>query len=43
MRDLLPDEARRRRTLGQRALDHFGLHGYELVRLPAFELAEVLE
>lgn len=43
MRDLLPDEARRRRALGQRVLDHFGLHGYDLVTLPAFEFAEVLE
>lgn len=43
MRDLLPDEARRRRALGQRVLDHFALHGYDLVTLPAFEFVEVLE
>jgi ATP phosphoribosyltransferase regulatory subunit len=43
MRDLLPEEARRRRALGKRVLDHFALHGYELVTPPAFELAEVLE
>ncbi|HSN99977.1 MAG TPA: ATP phosphoribosyltransferase regulatory subunit, partial [Candidatus Nanopelagicales bacterium] len=43
MRDLLPDEARRRRALGQRVLDHFALHGFDLVTLPAFEFAEVLE
>ncbi len=43
MRDLLPDEARRRRALGRRVLDHFALHGYRLVTPPAFELAEVLE
>ncbi|MCC6557535.1 MAG: ATP phosphoribosyltransferase regulatory subunit [Polyangiaceae bacterium] len=43
MRDLLPDEARRRRALARRVLDHFGLHGFDLVTLPAFELAEVLE
>ena len=43
MRDLLPDEARRRRVLGRRVLDHFALHGYQLVTPPAFELAEVLE
>ncbi len=43
MRDLLPDEARRRRALGRRVLDHFALHGYQLVTPPAFEFAEVLE
>lgn len=43
MRDLLPEEARKRRSLGRTILDHFGLHGYELVTPPAFELAEVLE
>jgi ATP phosphoribosyltransferase regulatory subunit len=43
MRDLLPDEARRRRVLGRRVLDHFALHGYQLVTPPAFEFAEVLE
>ncbi len=43
MRDLLPDEARRRRALGRRVLAHFALHGYQLVTPPAFEFAEVLE
>jgi ATP phosphoribosyltransferase regulatory subunit len=43
MRDLLPPEAAGRRRLSRRLLDHFGLHGYELVTPPAFELAEVLE
>jgi ATP phosphoribosyltransferase regulatory subunit len=43
MRDLLPDEARRRRALGRRVLSHFALHGYQLVTPPAFEFAEVLE
>jgi len=43
MRDLLPEEARRRRALARRVLDHFALHGYQLVTPPAFELAEVLE
>ncbi len=31
------------RRLSRRLLDHFALHGYELVTPPAFELAEVLE
>ncbi|MGK3975911.1 ATP phosphoribosyltransferase regulatory subunit [Sorangium sp. So ce118] len=43
MRDLLPEEARRRRALAKRVLDHFVLHGYQPVALPAFEFAEVLE
>ena len=43
MRDLLPEEARRRRVLGRRVLAHFALHGYQLVTPPAFEFAEVLE
>src|SRR5262245_1827676 len=43
MRDLLPEEARRRRELGQSILDHLALHGYQLVTPPAFELASVLE
>ncbi|MDI1433029.1 ATP phosphoribosyltransferase regulatory subunit [Polyangium sorediatum] len=43
MRDLLPDETRRRRALARTLLDHFALHGYDLVTPPAFELAEVLE
>jgi ATP phosphoribosyltransferase regulatory subunit len=43
MRDLLPEETRERRALGRVVLDHFALHGYQLVTPPAFELAEVLE
>jgi len=43
MRDLLPEETRRRRALARQVLDHFALHGYALVTPPAFELAEVLE
>jgi ATP phosphoribosyltransferase regulatory subunit len=43
LRDLLPEETRRRRALARRVLDHFALHGYQLVTPPAFELAEVLE
>ena len=43
MRDILPPEASRRRRLSRRLLDHFALHGYELVTPPAFELADVLE
>jgi ATP phosphoribosyltransferase regulatory subunit len=43
LRDLLPEEARRRRALARRLLGHFALHGYQLVTPPAFELAEVLE
>lgn len=43
MRDLLPEEARRRRALAKRVLDHFALHGFQLVTLPAFEFAGVLE
>jgi ATP phosphoribosyltransferase regulatory subunit len=43
MRDLLPEEARKRRALGRTILEHFALHGYDLVTPPAFELAEVLE
>ncbi|HVY45126.1 MAG TPA: ATP phosphoribosyltransferase regulatory subunit, partial [Minicystis sp.] len=43
MRDLLPDEARRRRELAVGLLDTFSLAGSELVTPPAFELAEVLE
>lgn len=43
MRDLLPEEARLRRALGRTILEHFALHGYDLVTPPAFELAEVLE
>src|SRR5262245_60452257 len=43
MRDLLPEETRRRRVLARRVLDHFALHGYQPVTPPAFEFAEVLE
>jgi ATP phosphoribosyltransferase regulatory subunit len=43
LRDLLPVEAERRRALAGRVIEHVGLHGYRLVTLPAFELAEVLE
>jgi ATP phosphoribosyltransferase regulatory subunit len=43
MRDLLPEEAQRRRALSRRVLDHIALHGYQLVTPPAFEFAEVLE
>jgi ATP phosphoribosyltransferase regulatory subunit len=43
MRDLLPEEARKRRALARRILDHLALHGYDLVTPPAFEFAEVLE
>lgn len=43
MRDLLPGETARRRKLAARLLDHFALHGYELVTPPVFELADVLE
>ena len=43
MRDLLPEEARERRDLAQRALARLELFGYELVLLPAFEFADVLE
>ena len=40
MRDLLPEEAGRRRALTLRVLDHTALWGYELVTPPAFELAK---
>jgi ATP phosphoribosyltransferase regulatory subunit len=43
MRDLLPEETRRRRALARHVLAHFALHGYQLVTPPMFELAEVLE
>jgi ATP phosphoribosyltransferase regulatory subunit len=43
MRDLLPEEARSRRSLARRALDAFALHGYLIVTPPVFEFAEVLE
>ena len=43
MRDLLPEEAGRRRALARRLLDHLRSGGYALVTPPAFEFAEVLE
>jgi ATP phosphoribosyltransferase regulatory subunit len=43
MRDLLPAEAREQSMLARRLLDAFALHGYELVTLPLFEYAQVLE
>src|SRR5262245_9823512 len=43
MRDLLPEEAERRRALSQSILERLRLHGYRLVTPPIFELASVLE
>jgi ATP phosphoribosyltransferase regulatory subunit len=43
LRDLLAEETFYRRSLARRILEHFALHGYDLVTPPAFELAEVLE
>ncbi len=43
MRDLLPEEAHARRSLGRLVHERMALFGYELVVPPAFELAEVLE
>jgi ATP phosphoribosyltransferase regulatory subunit len=43
MRDLLPVEAREQANLARRLLDAFALHGYELVALPIFEYAAVIE
>lgn len=43
MRDLLPEEAERRRELARRLLDRFARRGYRIVTLPIFELASVLE
>ncbi len=43
MRDLLPGEAASRRRLARAVLEHFALHGYDVVTPPAFELAFVLE
>lgn len=43
MRDLLPPIARRQGELARRVTRCFELHGYELVTLPVFEYAEVLE
>ena len=43
MRDGLPDEARAQTELARRIIGSFELHGYELVIVPMFEYAEVLE
>ena len=43
MRDLLPEETRERRELAGRVLQRLELFGYDLVLLPAFEFADVLE
>ncbi|HZU83065.1 MAG TPA: ATP phosphoribosyltransferase regulatory subunit [Polyangiaceae bacterium] len=43
MRDLLPEEAARRRGLARKLLDRFSLYGYAMVTPPVFEFAEVLE
>jgi ATP phosphoribosyltransferase regulatory subunit len=43
MRDLLPAEARAQSLLARGLLQSFALHGYELVTLPIFEYAAVLE
>jgi ATP phosphoribosyltransferase regulatory subunit len=43
MRDLLPTEARAQADLARGLLGTFALHGYELVILPLFEYAAVLE
>ena len=43
MRDLLPPIARRQGELARRVTHCFELHGYEIVTLPVFEYAEVLE
>lgn len=43
MRDLLPPVARRQGELARRVTQCFELHGYEVVTLPVFEYAEVLE
>jgi ATP phosphoribosyltransferase regulatory subunit len=43
MRDLLPTDARAQGALIRQIVGCFELHGYELVILPVFEYAEVLE
>jgi ATP phosphoribosyltransferase regulatory subunit len=43
MRDLLPEEASRRRALAAQLMERFALHGYAVVTPPAFEFAAVLE
>ena len=43
MRDLLPREAERQALLSGRVMAAFDLHGYQVVSVPAFEYADVLE
>ncbi len=43
MRDLLPEEASRRRALATKLMECFALRGYAIVTPPAFEFAAVLE
>jgi len=43
MRDFLPTEARAQAELARGLLGTFALHGYELVTLPLFEYASVIE
>ncbi len=43
MRDLLPGEASAQTALGRRLIEAFELCGYELVTVPIFEYAQVLE
>jgi ATP phosphoribosyltransferase regulatory subunit len=43
MRDLLPPEARERSELGRLIVGRFELYGYELVTVPLFEFADVVE
>lgn len=43
MRDLLPPEARARAELGRQIVTCFELYGYELVSVPLFEFADVVE
>lgn len=43
MRDLLPPEARERTELGRQIVTCFELQGYEIVTVPLFEFADVVE
>ena len=43
MRDLLPEEAKRQKVLSQAVLSAFGSFAYEIVSVPPFEYATVLE
>ncbi|HEY8943694.1 MAG TPA: ATP phosphoribosyltransferase regulatory subunit [Polyangiaceae bacterium] len=43
MRDLLPPEAHDRAELGREVVRCFELHGYEIVTVPLFEFADVVE